>query len=126
MTNSVHNLKDLTLDWWENAMIISGRSPVVTCAQCAGLLKPDVVFFGEPVRELENAENWIAQCDLLLVLGSSLTVYPVAVLPRLTRSQVIVVNQGEVALSPAQNRYFVNDSLDLFFKKVVDFIDSRP
>lgn len=126
MNNSLHHLKGLNLDWWEKAMTGSGRSPVVTCAQCGGILKPDVVFFGEPVRELSKAEMWIAHCDLLLVLGSSLTVYPAAVLPQLTRSEVIVINRGDVTLPPAHHRYFVNQSLDHFLKKVVDFIDSHP
>ena len=41
-------------------------------------------FFGEPLESetLETADNMIANCDLLLVLGSSLVVYPVAFYPQ--------------------------------------------
>ncbi len=59
------------------------NTQVPHCAQCGGLLKPDIVFFGEmlPVDALMAAREEIARCDLLLVLGSSLTVAPAADLP---------------------------------------------
>ncbi len=47
---------------------------------CGGVLRPDIVFYGEPLnqRVLETAVNAIAHCDLLIVGGTSLTVYPAA------------------------------------------------
>ncbi len=50
---------------------------------CGEALKPDVVLFGEylPVDALRRAEGLAAQADLLLCIGSSLEVYPVAELP---------------------------------------------
>jgi len=55
-----------------------------SCERCSGVLKPNVIFFGEPLESetLEAADNMIANCDLLLVLGSSLVVYPVAFYPQ--------------------------------------------
>ncbi len=49
---------------------------VVDCAACGGLLKPDVVFFGETVPQdrVTQAFAWLDTCSCLLVLGSSLTV----------------------------------------------------
>ena len=48
-----------------------------SCVRCGGLLKPDVVFFGEnvPVRRYEAARDALAGADALLVAGSSLMVY---------------------------------------------------
>jgi NAD-dependent deacetylase len=66
------------------------------CPECGGLIKPDVVFFGENVRHLGHAREVIASSDLLLVLGSSLTVFPAATLPDLAGGEVVVVNQGAV------------------------------
>lgn len=43
-----------------------------------GFLRPHVVWFGEEVPEFENAANIVAQADLLLIVGSSLQVYPAA------------------------------------------------
>ena len=47
------------------------------CAQCGGLLKPDVVFFGEnvPSARYEEARHAVAAADAILVAGSSLMVY---------------------------------------------------
>jgi len=50
---------------------------VPACAACGGLLKPDVVFFGDSVPRARLASAWAAleQSDALLVVGSSLMVY---------------------------------------------------
>lgn len=90
---------------------------------CGGLIKPDVVFFGEPVRDLERAMAEVAASDLLLVLGSSLTVYPVAWLPEQAGGDVVVVNQGPVGLAPGPDRYFAEAGLDEFFGAVAAALD---
>ena len=50
---------------------------VPDCPQCGGLLKPDVVFFGEnvPRERVDRAFEGVAKSDALLVIGSSLMVY---------------------------------------------------
>jgi NAD-dependent SIR2 family protein deacetylase len=50
---------------------------VPECAQCRGILKPDVVFFGEtvPRERVDRAFDGVAKADALLVVGSSLMVY---------------------------------------------------
>ena len=58
---------------------------VATCACCMGKVKPDVVLFGEllPEAAMAEAHELCAGADLLLCVGSSLEVYPVAALPEL-------------------------------------------
>lgn len=53
-----------------------GDFRVVPCAACGGVLKPDVVFFGEsvPPRRVEHCRSLVREAASLLVLGSSLTV----------------------------------------------------
>jgi NAD-dependent SIR2 family protein deacetylase len=53
------------------------RFDVPACEACGGLLKPDVVFFGEnvPAERVQRAMAAIERCDALLVVGSSLMVY---------------------------------------------------
>jgi NAD-dependent deacetylase len=68
------------------------------CA-CGRPLKPDVVLFGEylPVQALTRAERLAEGADLLLCVGSSLEVYPVAALPETTLAaggEVAIVTQG--------------------------------
>ena len=67
---------------------------------CWQPLKPDVVLFGEflPEGALEEAFTLAAGADVLLCIGSSLEVYPIAQLPALTRQSggaVAIVTQGE-------------------------------
>jgi NAD-dependent deacetylase len=59
---------------------------VAICAACAGPVKPDVVLFGEllPEAGMARAQELAEGADLLLCIGSSLAVYPVAGLPGLT------------------------------------------
>ena len=72
---------------------------VAACSVCASLVKPDVVLFGEmlPAEAMAEAESLAARAELLLCIGSSLEVYPVAGLPSVTlagRGTLAVVTQG--------------------------------
>jgi NAD-dependent protein deacetylase/lipoamidase len=69
------------------------------CACCFTPLKPDVVLFGEllPERALSEAQALALDADLMLCVGSSLEVYPVAGLPAITRGaggRLALVTQG--------------------------------
>jgi NAD-dependent deacetylase len=74
------------------------RGEVPRCARCGGVLKPDVVFFGEEVPAMSHAMSLAERTDLMLVLGSSLTVFPAAVLPSVVPGAVVVVNRDPVAV----------------------------
>jgi NAD-dependent deacetylase len=56
------------------------------CSSCGGSVKPDVVLFGEmlPVEAIAEAETLSQRADLMLCIGSSLEVFPVAGLPSVT------------------------------------------
>jgi NAD-dependent deacetylase len=60
---------------------------IPVCALCRFPLKPNVVLFGEAVRNMEEIEELIANCDLLLVIGTSANVYPAAGLPMLVKER---------------------------------------
>lgn len=95
-----------------------GQEEVVHCDACGGLVKPDVVFFGEMVNGLDEAEREVTGCDLLLVLGSSLNVYPAAGLAHIQHADVCIVNKGHVNLPARSNRYYADTDLDSFFTDV--------
>jgi len=63
---------------------------VPDCEACHGMLKPDAVFFGEPLPEkvLKEATLRSRNCDLFIVIGSTLVVYPAAYMP------IYAVNSG--------------------------------
>jgi NAD-dependent deacetylase len=73
--------------------------PVPHCPNCDRILKPDVVMFGEllPAAAIDRASHLAAEAGLMLVVGSSLEVYPVAGLPSVTLragGDVAIVTQG--------------------------------
>ena len=78
---------------YETAAFLAGgksaRPHDPSCERCGGLVKPDVVLFGEPLGPAFGvAEREIEKVDLLLVLGSSLVVYPAAGFPITSASRV--------------------------------------
>ncbi len=83
--------------------LLAAVDGVPRCTTCGGPLKPDVVLFGEhlPAEGLARAERLSAGADVLLCIGSSLEVHPVAGLPRLTweaRGRVAIITQGPTPL----------------------------
>jgi NAD-dependent deacetylase len=67
------------------------------CLGCGGILKSNTISFGQPLvaEDLERSFSAAEQCDLLLAVGSSLSVYPICdVVPTARRSgaDIIIVN----------------------------------
>ena len=76
-----------------------------SCA-CGGRLVSSVVNFGEPLpqRELAASYRHSRECDLFLVVGSSLVVTPAADMPRVavaSRARLVIINQGETPFDRA-------------------------
>ena len=72
------------------------------CERCGGLLRPDVVWFGEPVYDADKAYQLSESCDVMLVIGTSAQVYPAAYLPRLAWSRgatIVEINLEETPVS---------------------------
>ncbi len=85
------------------ARVASEADGVPRCSECGGPLKPDVVLFGEMLdaRTLERARQLCEQADVLLCIGSSLEVHPVAGLPQITHAAggaVAILTQGPTPL----------------------------
>jgi NAD-dependent deacetylase len=75
------------------------ESPLPHCRGCGEVLKPGVVMFGEllPERELAEATRLARDAELMLVVGSTLEVWPVAGLAHEAR-RLAIVNRGPTAL----------------------------
>ena len=83
------------------AIVQSGEMP--RCKKCSGVLKPAITFFGEslPVHALAAAEWEAKEADLMLVLGTSLTVFPAAGLPQVTfrySGKIVIINNMETPM----------------------------
>ena len=73
------------------------------CSHCSGIIKPDVVMFGEMLPELvlEEAAYRASACDMMMVIGSSLVVYPAAAIPfraAMAGARIAVINYSETSL----------------------------
>jgi NAD-dependent SIR2 family protein deacetylase len=76
------------------------RSGQPKCPDCGGRIISSVVNFGDPMppKEMALAEQHSSECDLFLVIGSSLVVYPAAAMPRLALeagARLVIINKGE-------------------------------
>lgn len=75
------------------------------CSSCGGIVKLATISFGQmmPEEQMYRAEQEAVACDLFLVLGSSLTVYPAAAFPEVAKQNgatLIIVNQQATGIDP--------------------------
>ena len=98
------------------AQLKSTRVP--RCDNCGGLIKPDIIFFGECLNKnvINSAMREAEQADCCIVLGSSLVVYPAASIPQITLNhggKVIIVNRDKTPIDN-QTEYALNMDLQKF------------
>ncbi len=85
------------------------------CEHCGGLLRPDVVWFGEllPQGAFQKAVEAAQRCDLFLCVGTSGIVYPAALIPRTAREAgacVVEINPEYTDLSPGMTETLLGTS----------------
>ena len=109
-------LKSYDIDQWRRK-ILAGKIP--SCAKCQGPVKPDIVFYGEalPRRFSETLQADFESCDLLIVMGTSLQVYPFAALLAGVKPTVskILIN-----LQTTSNAHFSFEARDYFLQTTCD------
>lgn len=93
------------------------------CA-CGGLIRPDVVFFGEPLPAdaFQSASRAALESDVFLAVGSSLVVQPAAQLPAMAKqngAQLIIVNTGETPLDGMAD-YVFDASASVILAQIVE------
>ncbi|MFC1961727.1 NAD-dependent deacetylase [Chloroflexota bacterium] len=87
---------------------ITAGEKVPRCDHCRGILKPATISFGQamPERETREAKRHSAGCDLFLMAGSSLVVYPAAQMPLIAKergAKLVIVN-----LSPTPHDHYAD------------------
>jgi NAD-dependent deacetylase len=105
---------------------VLAREPVPLCLVCATPLKPGVVMFGEllPAAAIDRATSLARAAALVLVVGSSLEVWPVAGLP-LEAAGFAIVNLGPTALD-GQALLKIESGAGEALTAVVAALDGRP
>ena len=115
---------------FEEIRAIRGGVPgaVPRCAKCGGVYKPDITFFGEmlPEAAFRGAIALASRADLIVVLGSSLTVNPAATIPHYALAnggRMAIVNRGE---TPSDGlAFFLGDDLAAFADAVFAFLNGN-
>ncbi|MFX1379285.1 MAG: NAD-dependent deacetylase [Promethearchaeota archaeon] len=108
--------------------VMKGKS-YPSCEKCRGLLKPNAIFFGEQLESetLEAADKMLEGCDLLLVLGSSLVVYPAAWYPARVLSQgakLAIINIQETDMDSAA-KVVIHEKIGNILPEVVSIVEDK-
>ena len=87
----------------KSEVVVGQRKMQIPHCRCGGVYKPDITFFGEslPEEAFTASQSLAIKSDVFLVLGTSLTVFPAAGLPRLTLQaggKVFIVNAQPTSL----------------------------
>jgi len=101
------------------AAVHAGKMPL--CPKCGKVLKPAITFFGEnlPIEALKNATIESQKADLMLVLGTSLTVQPASSMPNYTLrggGSIVIVNNMPTHLD--RNAILHFDDLGTVFEEL--------
>ena len=96
------------------------------CSECRGILRPDVVFFGETLdpKILNVAYSEAESCDFILAIGSSLVVYPAADIPlraKRTGAKLAIINKDSTPLDSVAD-YVIQDAAGKVLPAIKDLI----
>jgi NAD-dependent deacetylase len=109
------------------ALVRAGELP--KCPKCSKVLKPAITFFGEslPGNALRDAICESQRADLMLILGTSLTVQPAASMPDYvirTGGKLVIVNNMPTHLDRLAVMHF--DELEKVFTELEYYLDKYP
>jgi NAD-dependent deacetylase len=96
------------------------------CDDCSGILKPDTVSFGQAMPEDKMAKSLrhARECDLCIVLGSSLVVYPAASIPAHaveSRARLMIINRDDTPLD-RQAALVIHDSVAKTLGRIMESV----
>ncbi|MCL4367612.1 MAG: NAD-dependent deacylase [Actinobacteria bacterium] len=102
---------------------------IPACEECGGILKSTTVAFGQPMPEAETreAEARSRTCDVFIVVGSSLVVYPAAYMPRYAKergARVVLINASETDFDHRADAVFHQRAGDVL-PMLVDIVRAR-
>ena len=105
---------------------IKTNNPLPKCSNCGGLVKVATISFGQPMNENDmlQASNISSQCDLMIVMGSSLSVMPAGQIPNLaikSGAKIVILNREETIYDAMAN-IVINDELKIICKELIKLI----
>jgi NAD-dependent deacetylase len=105
------------------------KEEVPDCERCHGILKPDVIFFGELLPEwtLKNANAHAMGCELMIVIGSSLVVYPAAYIPMYAKesgAKLVIINNTPTSCDDVAD-VVIHHSAGLVMERIMENVRRR-
>ena len=80
-----------------NIEYIAAQEGVPHCDRCGGIVRPDIVLYEENLEHenVDNAIKAVKKCDLMIIAGTSLTVYPAATFAQfLKHNRIVIINKS--------------------------------
>lgn len=105
---------------FEEDFIFEYNGKIPTCPHCGGVVRPNIVCYGEslPFGAMCDSQEAIKYADLVIVCGTSLRVYPAAgMLDRVPKSKLVIINREETTYDQYACLTF-QESLGEVFSKV--------
>lgn len=111
----------ISCNTFQDLDFIMKSKDIPKCPNCGGVVKPDVVLYGEGLHKdiISGAINAIANADMLIIGGTSLVVYPAASLIRYYEgNKLILINKSSTQYDDKAN-LVINDSVGKILSKTI-------
>ncbi len=100
--------------------IFESDEPIPKCS-CGGVIRPDITLYEEglPEDQVSGAIDAIARADMLIIGGTSLTVYPAASFVNYFRgSKLVIINRDAIDVRRAENTFIINRKIGELFTEL--------
>ena len=102
--------------------IFESQEPIPKCS-CGGTVRPDITLYEEglPEDQVSGAIDAIARADMLIIGGTSLSVYPAASFVNYFRGRtLVVINESNIAVREAQNTLVIKEKIGKVFTELAE------
>lgn len=100
--------------------IFESKDPIPKC-DCGGIIRPDITLYEEglPDDQVEGAISSIASADMLIIGGTSLTVYPAASFINYFKGKnLVIINRDKINVRVGQNTLVINEKIGQVFTEL--------
>lgn len=107
---------------YDRDYIFDSKEEIPRC-ECGGMIRPDIVLYEEglPDDAVSGAINALSNADLLIIGGTSLTVYPAASFINYFRGKyLVVINRDQLRIRGVENTLIINDKIGEVFSQIAD------
>lgn len=116
---SIYRNRCMNCSKFYDEKIVFNSNSIPKCS-CGGIIKPEVVLYEEPLEEetIEKTIKYISNCDLLIVAGTSLTVYPASGFIRFFKgNNLVIINNMTTNYDKVAN-LVINDDIEKIFQNL--------